>query len=62
MGEYGIIKTEVWVPESDIKREIFEDSGSKYPMNLFYMDIPYMYDNTERGREFMQALADYASD
>ena len=37
---------------------MFEEKGPKYPMSLKYLDIPYMYARTERGMDFIDALAD----
>ena len=57
MGKYGIIKTQVWVPENKISKKMFDRKGMKHPMKLSYLDIPYMYTQTERGMDFIYALA-----
>ena len=41
-----------------LNNELFDKTGPKYPMQLTYLDIPYMYARTERGMEFIQALVD----
>ena len=58
MGDYGLIETEVWTPEKQIQKSIFKSSGALHPYVLQYMDIPYLYKQTEYGMDFMEALAD----
>ena len=57
MGKYGRIVTSVWEPENCIKNKLFEEKGALHPMQTDYIDIPYLYTNTEHGMDFIYALS-----
>ena len=56
MGEYGMLSTAIWAPEREIKAELFDDSKALQPMTLQYLDIPYIFDPTQEGFRFIDAL------
>jgi hypothetical protein len=56
MGEYGVISTQIWTSESQTKKKLFDDRGPLQPMNLKYLDLPYIYKRTSEGRKFIEAL------
>ena len=56
MGEYGLQYTRIWVPESEIRKELFDPEEALLPMNLQYLDLPYIYRPTEKGFSFIHAL------
>ena len=56
MGEYGLRCTHVWVPESEIKTKLFDPEEALLPMNLQYIDLPYIYRPTKKGFSFINAL------
>ena len=43
MGEYGCLHAEIWVPESRIKDEIFDKTQALQPMELQFLDMPYIF-------------------
>ena len=43
MGEYGCLHAEIWVPESTIKDEIFDKTQALQPMELQFLDMPYIF-------------------
>lgn len=56
MDEYGSLFKEVWVPEHEIKNELFDESEGLRPMELWYIDMPDIHRQTEAGQAFMYAL------
>ena len=56
MGDYALLKTEIWVPESDIRNKIFDSSQPLQPMEMNYLDIPIVYRPTQQGFDFVYAL------
>ena len=56
MGEYGSLFKEVWVPEREIKNELFDKSQGLQPMELQYIDMPDIHKQTAAGQAFMYAL------
>ena len=56
MGDYALLKTEIWVPESDIRKKIFDSSQPLQPMEMNYLDIPIIYRPTQQGFDFVYAL------
>lgn len=56
MHEYGIIKTEIWTQESNIKDELFDNDKTLMPQKLSYVDIPHLYRRTPEGYKFLKAL------
>lgn len=43
MGEYAKIFTQISVEESKIKDELLDESKALTPLNLEYMDLPYIF-------------------
>ena len=58
MGEYGLMFTKIWVPESEIKEEMFDKKKALTPMNLQYLDMPHITRPTREGFDFIYALAE----
>ena len=56
MGQYGFLRTPIWVPEDQIKKKMFKDSGALQPMKMEFLDIPLVYWNTAAGFDFIYAL------
>ena len=49
MGEYGSLCTGVWVPEQEIKDELFDEEQGLQPMELQYIDMPDIHRQTKAG-------------
>ena len=49
LGEHGLVDTQVWEAEDDIKEKMFDKEASMTPMMLLYVDVPYLFSNTELG-------------
>ena len=56
VGTFGYLVTDVWSTESKIQKELFEEDGAMYPMNLTYIDVPHLYQHSEIGYKFIDAL------
>ena len=57
MEEYGLMYTNIWVPESDIREKLFDPKQALSPMNLQYLDLPYIFAPTYKGFDFIYALS-----
>ena len=51
----------VWMPESEMQKDLFEDQGSFMPMKLRYFDLPHMFTHTPIGFKLIDALHDCKS-
>lgn len=58
MGEYSFLFTQVWAPESTIKAQIFDENQALQPMYLQFIDMPYIFTNTQDGFDFIYALTE----
>ena len=58
MDDYGLLFTKIWVPESEIKEQLFDKKKALTPMNLQYLDLPYITRPTQAGFDFIYALAE----
>ena len=56
VGEYGMLATKIWAPESAIKKDLFDRSKALQPMDMKYLDIPFIFRPTHEGFEFIDAL------
>ena len=57
MEDYGLMYTNIWVPESDIREKLFDPKQALSPMNLQYLDLPYIFGPTRKGFDFIYALS-----
>ena len=57
MGTYGMLRTPIWTPESEIVDAMFDKDGALQPMFLTYFDVPGIYLPTPTGMDFVKALA-----
>ena len=58
-GDYGFLLTPIWTTESEIKTKLFDEDGSLQPMELRFLDIPYIYRHGKQGFEFLYKLQNY---
>ena len=56
MGDFAKMHTEIWAPESQIKNELFDVKKALVPMKLMYLDVPFVYSQTDKGYEFIYSL------
>ena len=49
MGHYARQYIKIWVPEKKIKDEIFNRNSALQPMNMRYLDLPYIYRPNKQG-------------
>ena len=56
MGDYAMLPTEIWVPESTIREKLFDRSQPLQPMEMTYLDIPFIFSPTQQGFDFIYAL------
>ena len=57
MGEFAAIFSNIWPRESVIQDELFDKELELMPMNLQFLDMPYMCRQNKDGFQFVQALA-----
>ena len=43
MGDFAKMHTKIWAPESQIKNELFDVKKALVPMDLLYLDVPFVY-------------------
>ena len=58
MGEFGMLRSEIWSPEKKIVNEMFDKSGALLPMYMQYFDMPEIYQPSLAGMDFIYALAE----
>lgn len=56
--DYGVQRTKIWAPESEIKKELFDKDKALQPMKLEYLDMPYLFQQTHIGFKFLYALVE----
>ena len=56
MGDYALLNTEIWVPESDIRAKLFDRKQPLQPMEMNYLDMPFLHRPTKEGFDFIYAL------
>ena len=56
--EYGVVEASVWARENLVKEDLFEPRGTLQPMQLKYLDIQSMFNNSGWGRDFIKALTE----
>jgi len=53
MGEYGMVRTNIWTPEYEVSKQLFDFSAPTHPTTMNYLDIPQLYTNTPEGMKFI---------
>ena len=56
MGDYGRMFTNIWISESVIRDTLFNPRKSLQPMEMEYLDMPFVYKPNKAGFEFIYAL------
>lgn len=55
-GEYGVVETAVWCTEHEVKDELYNTEGQLQPMKLNFLDVQYLFHDSNIGRDFIEAL------
>ena len=53
-----MIPTKIWTAESNIGKELFDENEALQPMDLRYLDIPYVFCPSKEGSKFIDALVE----
>ena len=53
-----MIHTKIWASESNIEKELFDEKEALQPMDLRYLDIPYVFCPSKDGFKFIDALVE----
>ena len=53
-----MIHTKIWTAESNIGKELFDENEALQPMDLRYLDIPYVFCPSQDGFNFIDALVE----
>ena len=56
MGKYGMLPSDIWVPESTIKYQLYDSAKTQQPQQMYYLDIPYAFRRTIEGETLLREL------
>ena len=58
MGEHARLFTTIWGSEDEIKEKLFDKTKELQPMELMFLDMPYVCKQNKDGYNFVKALAE----
>ena len=54
--KYGVLESSIWCKSDPVVEKLFANDGRRLKMQMFYLDIPSLHEDTKLGQKFIKAL------